>query len=378
MKVDMAKLKEFKSDSAMGLRGIKAVNTALCSLSVESMKLCYLGYPLEQLARYSTFEEVSYLLINGELPTRDELSNWTQQLIDDRTLPEMVKGGLERMSGSTDPMSVLRTAVSLLGNEEPEQKIDGKAAAVRLLGILPAMLGYLNSQKKRVPFDSDEKTLAGYLLHTVRGIRPTGMERDMMNCSLILYAEHELAASTFAARVCASTLSDLHSCILCGIGTLAGPLHGGANEAALELLCRFSDPEEARSGVLRMLENKERVMGFGHAVYKESDPRSPIIREWAHKLCTEKKDMRLFEIAEAIEHVMWNERRLFSNLDYYTAVAYSVSGIPKSLFTPIFVVSRCAGWCAHVLEQRADNKLVRPIANYVGPEEREYIPIEKR
>ena len=282
------------------------------------------------------------------------------------------------MSGSTDPMSVLRTAVSLLGNEEPEQKIDGKAAAVRLLGILPAMLGYLNSQKKRSPFDSDEKTLAGYLLHAVRGIRPTGMERDMMNCSLILYAEHELAASTFAARVCASTLSDLHSCILCGIGTLAGPLHGGANEAALELLCRFSDPEEARSGVLRMLENKERVMGFGHAVYKESDPRSPIIREWAHKLCTEKKDMRLFEIAEAIEHVMWNERRLFSNLDYYTAVAYSVSGIPKSLFTPIFVVSRCAGWCAHVLEQRADNKLVRPIANYVGPEEREYIPIEKR
>ncbi len=376
----MAKLKEFKSDDTIGLRGIKAVNTALCSLSMESMKLCYLGYPLEQLARYSTFEEVSFLLINGELPTRDQLSSWIQQLINDRALPEEVKSFLGRLPGNINPMSVLRSAVSLLGNEEPEQKDNGKRAAVRLLGILPTMLGcwYLNSQKKKVPFDSDEKTLAGYLLHMVRGVRPTRMERDMMNCSLILYAEHELAASTFASRVCASTLSDFHSCIVCGIGTLAGPLHGGANEAALELISRFKSPEEARSGVLGMLENKERIMGFGHAVYKESDPRTPVIKEWAYKLCAEKKDMALFEIAEAIEQVMWNKRRLFPNLDYYTAVAYRTAGIPSSLFTPIFVVSRSSGWSAHILEQRTDNKLVRPLANYVGPDEREYTPVDKR
>ncbi len=376
----MAKLKEFKSDSTIGLRGVKAVNTALCSLSVEGMKLSYLGYPLEHLARYSTFEEVSYLLVNGELPTRNQLSNWTRELIDNRHLPEEVKRFLERMPGSANPMAVLRTAVSLLGNEEPEQKNDGRRAALCLLGVLPTMLGcwYLNSQKMKVHFDSDEKTFAGYLLHMVRGTRPTRIERNMMNCSLILYAEHELAASTFATRVCASTLSDFHSCIVCGIGTLAGPLHGGANEAALELLSRFGSPEEAEGGVLGMLENKEIIMGFGHAIYKEADPRNPIIKEWAYKLCTEKKDMRLFEIAEAIEHVMWDRKRLFPNLDYYTAVAYKASGIPKPLFTPIFVVSRSSGWCAHILEQREDNKLVRPLANYVGHEEREYVPIEKR
>ncbi len=376
----MARLKEFKSDDTIGLRGIKAVNTTLCSLSVESMKLSYLGYPLEQLARYSTFEEVSYLLINGELPTGDQLSDWTQELIDDRLLPETIKTVLGRMRGSAAPMSVLRTAVSLLGNEEPEKKNEGKRAAARLLGVLPTILGYwyLSSQKKKIPIDSDEQTLAGYLLHMIRGTRPTVMERDMMNCSLVLYAEHELAASTFAARVCASTLSDFHSCIVCGIGTLAGPLHGGANEAALELISRFKSPEEARSGVLGMLEKKERIMGFGHAVYKESDPRTPIIKEWAYKLCTEKMDMALYEIAEAIEEVMWSERRLFPNLDYYTAVAYRTAGIPSSLFTPIFVVSRSSGWSAHILEQRTDNKLVRPLANYVGPGEREYTPVDKR
>ncbi len=373
----MAKLKEFKSDSMIGLRGVKAVNTALCSLSVESMKLSYLGYPLEQLARHSTFEEASYLLINGELPKRGELADWTQELINNRPLPGDIRSFLERMPASMNPMSVLRTAISLLGNEEPEQKNDGKAAAVRLLGVLPTMLWYLKSHQKEFPVDPED-TFAGYLLHMVRGTRPDRIERDMMNSSLILYAEHELAASTFATRVCASTLSDFHSCIVSGIGTLAGLLHGGANEAALELISRFDSPDEARRGVLRMLENKERIMGFGHAVYKESDPRNPIIKEWACKLCTEKKDMRLFDIAEAIEHVMREEKRLFPNLDYYTAVAYRTSGIPKSLFTPIFTVSRCSGWSAHILEQRADNRLVRPLANYVGPGEREYVQIDKR
>ncbi len=375
----MPKIKEFKSDSTIGLRGVKAVNTALCSLSEETMKLSYLGYPLEQLARYSTFEEVSYLLINGELPTRDKLSNWNRELINNRPLPEKVKEALERLQVNTNPMYVLRTAISFLGGEEPEQKNDGKDAAVRLLGIMPTILGYwyLKSQKKEV-HKSDDETFAGYLLHMLKGTRPTRIERDMMNCSLILYAEHELAASTFAVRICASTLSDFHSCILCGIGTLAGPLHGGANEASLELLSRFNSPEEAASGVVRMLENKELVMGYGHAVYKELDPRSSIIKEWARKLCTEKGNMRLFEIAEAIETAMWNKKRLFPNLDYYTAVAYSTCGIARLLFTPIFAISRCSGWSAHILEQRANNKLVRPLANYVGPEEREYVPIDKR
>ncbi len=370
----MAKIKEFQSESTIGLRGVKAVNTALCSLSIEGMKLSYLGYPLEQLAKKSTFEEVSYLLINGELPARNQLSGWTDELINNRPMPRLVKSFLEKMP-KVSPMAVLRTAVSMLGNEEPEQKNDGKKAAARLLGVLPTALGYW--QNKDVP-DSGEKALAGYLLHMLMGTPPEKIESDMMNCSLILYAEHEIAASTFAARVCASTLSDFHSCIVSGIGTLAGPLHGGANEAALELLSRFQDAEEARTGVLRMLQNKEIVMGFGHAVYKEIDPRSSIIKEQAHKLCAEKKKMRLFEIAEAIERVMWDEKGLFPNLDYYTAVAYTAAGIPESLFTPIFAISRCSGWSAHILEQRASNKLVRPLANYVGREERDYIPIDKR
>lgn len=376
----MAKIKEIKTESTIGLRGVKAVNTSLCSLSKETMKLSYLGYPLEQLARYSTFEEVSYLLINGELPTLDQLSIWTQDIIKNRFLPVEVNNLLERMPESTNPMSVIRTAVSLLGNAEPEQKNDGKVAAVRLLGALPTMLGtwYLKSQKMKVPLDSNEETLAGYLLHMLKGTPPSKIERDMMDSSLILYAEHELAASTFATRVCASTLSDFHSCIICGIGAIAGPLHGGANEAALELLRRFNSPEEAANEILRMLENKERIMGFGHAVYRESDPRSPIIKEWAYKLSSEKKDMRLFKIAEAIENVMWDKKRLFPNLDFYTAVAYKTIDIPTRLFTPVFVVSRSCGWSAHILEQRADNKLVRPLANYQGPEEREYIPVDKR
>ncbi|VVB84704.1 Citrate synthase [uncultured archaeon] len=375
----MAKIKGFKSDSTIGLRGVKAVNTALCSLSVEGMKLSYLGYPLEQLAEKSTFEEVSYLLINGELPTRNQLSGWREELISNRPLPGFIERLLEMMMPDSAPMAVLRTAVSMLGNEEPEQKNDGKKVAKRLLGVLPTILGswYLKSQRKEIPV-SEENTLAGYLLHMVTGKRPAKIERDMMNCSLILYAEHELAASTFATRVCASTLSDFHSCIVSGIGTLAGPLHGGANEAALELLGRFRNSDEARTGVLHMLENKELVMGFGHAVYKEIDPRSSIIREWAHKLCAEKKDTKLFEIAEEIERVMWDQKGLFPNLDYYTAVAYRTAGIPASLFTPIFAISRCCGWSAHILEQRASNKLVRPLANYVGPEEREYIPIDER
>ncbi len=370
----MAKIKEFKSDSTIGLRGVKAVNTALCSLSVEGMKLSYLGYPLEQLAGMSTFEEVSYLLINGKLPTRNQLSNWTEELIKNRPLLPFVKTLLEKMP-KNNPMAVLRTAVSLLGNEEPEQENDGKKASVRLLGVLPTVLGYW--QNKNVS-DSEENTMAGYLLHMLMGPPPAKIERDMMNCSLILYAEHELAASTFTARVCASTLSDFHSCIVSGIGTLAGPLHGGANEAALNLLSRFRNAEEARTGVKRMLKNKEIVMGFGHAVYKEIDPRSSIIKEWAHKLCVEKKETRLFEIAEAIERVMRDEKDLFPNLDYYTAVAYTTAGISPSLFTPIFAISRCSGWSAHILEQRASNKLVRPLANYVGHEERDYIPIDER
>ena len=275
----MGKLKKTNKSNTIGLRGIKAVNTSLCPLSEEDSNLTYCGYPIEQLARLSTYEEVSYLLINGELPSHNQLSDWTQKLIDNRYLPEMVENVLNKMPKNTNPMSVLRTAVSLLGNEEPEQKNNEKKSAVRLLGVLPTMLGYWyqNSRGKKVSLDLNEPSTSGYLLHLIKGTTPTAIEKDTLNCSLILYAEHELAASTFAVRVCASTLSDFYSCIVSGIATILGPLNGGANERAMALLDKFNSPPEARKVVLRMLEKKELIMGFGHAVYASADPRSSII-----------------------------------------------------------------------------------------------------
>ncbi len=366
-----------------GLRGLKVGNTAICTVGREGKHLHYRGYSIEDLADKSTFEEVSYLLLFGELPTQSQLSEWKEKLQENRSLPDKLKSVLESIPKTAHPMAVMRTAVSFLGTIEPEEDLEGKNAATRLLSVLPSVLGYWYrySHKKPIPDDSStEETYAGYLLKWIKNndepISET--ERQMMDCALILYAEHEFNASTFTARVCASTLSDYYSCITGAIGTLRGPLHGGANEAAMKLILSFSSEAEAEEKIKEMLSKKQKIMGFGHAVYKERDPRSPIIKSWAKKLCEKKNGMKIFNIAETIEKVMWDEKRLFPNLDFYSAVAFYMADIDIPLFTPIFVISRSTGWSAHIFEQRSDNVLIRPNANYIGPEPRPYIPLEQR
>ncbi|MFX0085646.1 MAG: citrate/2-methylcitrate synthase [Candidatus Hodarchaeota archaeon] len=367
-----------------GLRGINVGTTSICPVGEEEDTcLTYRGYTIEELAKNSTFEEVSYLLINGELPTKKQLSNWIDQLANNRFLPPLLRVLLESLPISTHPMDMLRTSISLLGNLEPEMNFEGKPKAIRILGILPSIIGYWEKKRcspdEELLLNSSEKTIAGYLLEMIYGAKPSELNRKMMDTSLILYAEHELAASTYATRVCASTLSDYYSCVISGIGTLAGPLNGGANEAAIKLLLSFTNPDEAEKGIRKRLEAKELIMGFGHAVYADYDPRSLIIKEIAQKMSIEQpKYKNLFSIAEMVEKVMWEEKQIFPNLDFYTATAYHIAQIDTSLFTPLFVVSRSSGWAAHILEQRISNKLIRPTAKYVGPPERKYRQIDSR
>lgn len=366
---------------APGLRGIKAGNTAICTVGREGHGLHYRGYSIEDLAPNSSFEEVSYLLLNGALPSRGALEAWSGRLRDNRHLPDMVKGILSSLPTDANGMDVLRTGVSALGIAEPEQGLDdGENVAVRLLGALPSMLGcwFLGTRGADVPYDIETDRFAEYVLRMVKTDAPSELECRMMDCSLILYAEHEFNASTFTARTCASTLSDFHSCITAAIGTLRGPLHGGANEATMELVSRFSTPEAAARAILDMLGKRQIVMGFGHAVYKVRDPRNGMIKAWARKLSEARNDTKLYEISQAIDHVMHEEKGLFPNRDFYSATAYHMAGIETELFTPLFVLSRTSGWSAHVLEQRRDNKLIRPLASYLGPEPREYVPIDAR
>lgn len=367
--------------TAVGLRGVKAGNTAICTVGAEGHGLHYRGYSIEDLASGSSFEEVAYLLIHGELPAHARLEAWRREIGENRRLPDMVKTVLSTFPADAHPMDVLRTGVSALGVAEPEQGLeDGKRSAVRLLGALPSMLGYwyLSSRGKEAPLDVEAERHADYVMRMLKGDPPTRLECQMMDNSLILYAEHEFNASTFTARVCASTLADFCSCIAGAIGTLSGPLHGGANEQAMALISRFENPEDAARGVRDMLARKEIIMGFGHGVYRVRDPRNGVIKAWARKVSEARGDMRLFEISEAIENVMWEEKRLFPNLDFYSATAYHMAGIDTLLFTPIFVISRISGWAAHVIEQRADNKLIRPLANYTGPEHRAYVSMGER
>ncbi|UCG02883.1 MAG: 2-methylcitrate synthase [Candidatus Heimdallarchaeota archaeon] len=357
-----------------GLRGINVGTTEICPVGEEEIHLSYRGYLIEDLAMACTYEEVSHLLIHGELPNKYQLSEWSSQLSENRFFPKNLQRILDTLPKNTHPMSVLRTAISTLGTIEPEQGLEGKMQALRILGILPSIIGYWEKRRgsydKEVPLGSSEDTIAGYLLHMINGEAPSTIDTQTMDTSLILYAEHEYAASTYAARVCASTLADYYSCITTAIGTLSGPLNGGANEAAIKLLLSFDNSDTAESKVRHMLRDKELVMGFGHAVYADHDPRSLIVKERARKLSNEKKEFsELFKIAEAVERVM-REHNLFPNLDFYTATVYHILGINSHLFTPIFVVSRSSGWAAHVLEQRQNNKLIRPTAEYIGPKER--------
>ncbi|MFX0125907.1 MAG: citrate/2-methylcitrate synthase [Candidatus Hodarchaeota archaeon] len=365
-----------------GLRGINVGTTEICPVGEEGTHLSYRGYLIEELARKCSYEEVSFLLIHGDLPNTYQLADWTSQLKENRFLPKNLQKILDTLPKNTHPMSVLRTAISILGTIESEKRFEGKIQALRILGILPSIIGYWErkrgSYNKEVPFDSSEDTIAGYLLHMIKGEAPSALDKQTMDTSLILYAEHEYAASTYAARVCASTLADYFSCITTAIGTLSGPLNGGANEAAIKLLLSFEDIDTAETKVRRMLQDKELVMGFGHAVYADHDPRSLIVKERARELSNEKDEFKeLFNIAETVERVM-RENNLFPNLDFYTATVYHILGIKSHLFTPIFVVSRSSGWAAHVLEQRENNKLIRPTAEYIGPKERVLPPLSER
>ncbi|HET7676054.1 MAG TPA: 2-methylcitrate synthase [Gammaproteobacteria bacterium] len=367
---------------AGGLAGVTAGKTSIATVGKTGVGLTYRGYDIYDLAEHAQFEEVAYLLLYGKLPNKRELTRYKKRLQGLRSLPKKLRDTLEAIPADTHPMDVLRTGCSMLGCLEPEKKFKQQNdVADRLLASFPSMLLYwyrFHADGKRIRVDNNEDSIAGHFLRLLHGKKPSDMHRRAMDVSLILYAEHEFNASTFAARVCAGTLSDFYSCITAGIGTLRGPLHGGANEAAMELIERFRTPEAAVKGLHQALEKKEKIMGFGHRVYKDHDPRNKVIKEWSRRLGEEAGDKRLYPISEAIEKVMWDEKKLFPNLDFYSATAYHFLGIPTPLFTPVFVCSRVTGWSAHVMEQRANNRLIRPDAEYIGPEPQAWVPIEKR
>lgn len=366
-----------------GLEGIVVGNTDISTVGKEGVGLTYRGYDIHDLAAHSTFEEVAYLLIYGHLPNMAELQTYRDKLVSMRRLPNELKLLLETIPASTHPMDVLRTGASMLGTLESESAENGaQHIADRLLASTPGMLVYwYQFHRNKIRIDtgvSDEPTIAGYFLHLLHGKKPDAEFRQAVDVSLILYAEHEFNASTFSARVTASTESDFYSCIVSAIGTLRGPLHGGANEEAMRLITMFKTPEEATKGVKEMLAKKTKIMGFGHRVYKISDPRSDIIKAWSQKLSLRSSDGYLYAVSEAIEKVMWDEKKLFPNLDFYSATAYHFCGIATPLFTPIFVMSRISGWSAHIIEQRANNRLIRPEATYTGPTPRPFPPIKDR
>jgi 2-methylcitrate synthase len=373
------------SELSKGLAGIVAGQTAVAIIdeSETGGGLQYRGYRLGELAEKSTFEEVAYLLIYGALPNSSQLKEYKKKLLSLRSLPEVLIEVLQKIPAETHPMDVLRTGCSMLGCLEPEGKgRDGVAVADRLTACFGPMLltWYLYAHgKKKLPQADMEDTVAGSFLYQLSGKAPTELQRQAMDVSLILYAEHEFNASTFTARTVTSTLADFYSAVTAGIGALRGPLHGGANEAAMELIERFHNPEKAEEGILQMLAKKEKIMGFGHRVYKHSDPRSDVIKSWAAKLAVnDPKGQKMMAVAERIDAVMKREKKLFTNLDFYSAVSYHLCGIPTPLFTPIFVMARISGWAAHILEQRADNRLIRPMSEYIGEKVRSVLPIEKR
>jgi len=368
--------------ASTGLRGQSAGSTAISTVGKEGVGLTYRGYPIEELAENASFEEVAYLLLYGSLPRQPELDDFRSRLRGLRGLSEPLKDVLERIPPDAHPMDVLRSGCSVLGTLEPEKSFaDQDRVAERLVAVLPSILFYwyhFSTTKKRIATETEAASLASYILTLLRG-RESGLtEPRALDVSLVLYAEHEFNASTFACRVCAATLSDFYSCITSAIGTLRGPLHGGANEAAMELVQRFRTPAEARAGVLEMLGRKEKIMGFGHAVYKSCDPRNAINKAWSSKLSSSAADGYLFEVSEAVEQVMKEQKNLFANADFYSATLYHFLGFPTPHFTPLFVMARIAGWSAHLKEQRQNNKLIRPSADYIGPASRPFVPIERR
>ena len=365
-----------------GLRGQSAGATALCTVGKTGSGLTYRGFDIKELAEKAKFEEVAYLLLKGKLPNQAELDHYIAKLKGLRGLPDALKTVLEQIPKDAHPMDVMRTGASMLGNLETEESFDEQQdVADRLLAVLPSIICYwyrFSHDGVRIDTETDDASVGGHFLHMLRGEPASELHARVMNVSLILYAEHEFNASTFTARVCASTLSDMHSCITGAIGSLRGPLHGGANEAAMAMIENWASPEEAEREMLGMLERKEKIMGFGHAIYRESDPRNAIIKEWSKKLAEDVGDTVLYPVSVRCEEVMWREKKLFCNADFFHASAYHFMDIPTKLFTPIFVMSRVTGWAAHVFEQRANNRIIRPSADYTGPEKSEWVPIEAR